>query len=154
MFAFVISRLNSLRIAATSFLSLIASADRRPCVQFARRHRSKPSTVRGPVLAPPCIRQRPFAMPGPWQGAPVRVLAPQRGAAFAMSSAFRPPGAWSPLSLFTTAPAFMPPARGLYGAGDDGLAAVGNLHMLHRDNLPPTTPHLVQRRHAVPKTGH
>ncbi len=43
----------ALRIAATSFLSLIDSADRRPCFQLARRHRSKPSTVRGPVLLPP-----------------------------------------------------------------------------------------------------
>jgi hypothetical protein len=28
------------------------------------RDRSSPSGVRGPVLFPPCIRQRPFVIPG------------------------------------------------------------------------------------------
>jgi hypothetical protein len=34
-----------------------APAEWRPCFQFARRQRSRHSGVRGPVGAPPCIRQ-------------------------------------------------------------------------------------------------
>jgi len=41
-----------------------ARAEYRPCFQRERREFSKPSSVRGPVLAPPCIRQRPFRMAG------------------------------------------------------------------------------------------
>ena len=42
---------------------------------------AKPFGVRGPVLLPPCMRQRPFSIAGAWQGQPVvRALAPQRGA--------------------------------------------------------------------------
>jgi hypothetical protein len=40
--------------------------------------------VRGPVLHPPCIRHRRFAMAGERQGVPWRVRAPQRGAAFGL----------------------------------------------------------------------
>ena len=58
----------------------IAVAEYRPCFQFARRHRSKPSGVRGPVAVPPCIRHLPFRMAGPRQAVPRRVLAPHRGA--------------------------------------------------------------------------
>jgi len=57
------------------------SAERAPCRQPARRLRARPSAVRGPVLAPPCIRQRPLRMAGPRQAPPARVCAPQRGAA-------------------------------------------------------------------------
>ena len=32
-----------------------------------------------PGDAPPCIRQRPFAIAGDWHGVPLRVRAPQRG---------------------------------------------------------------------------
>jgi hypothetical protein len=39
-----------------------------------------PSGVFAPVLSPPCSRQRPFAIAGHRQGAPRRVLAPQRAA--------------------------------------------------------------------------
>src|SRR5215470_14710793 len=52
-----------------------------PWVRRARRQRSRPSAVRGPVLRPPCIRQRPFFMAGWRQEQPARVRAPQRGAA-------------------------------------------------------------------------
>lgn len=45
-------------------------------------------SAEGPVLAPPCMQQRPLVMAGPLHGQPERVLAPQRGAAF-----------WSPRSL-------------------------------------------------------
>jgi len=57
------------------------SAERAPCRQPARRLQARPSAVRGPVLAPPCIRQRPFGIAGPRQAPPARVRAPQRGAA-------------------------------------------------------------------------
>jgi hypothetical protein len=39
-----------------------------------------PASVRGPVLGPPCIRQRPLGIAAARHGAPDRVLAPQRGA--------------------------------------------------------------------------
>src|SRR3977135_645318 len=46
-----------------------------------------PVAVLGPVLAPPCLRHRPAAIAGPLQGRPLLHRAPQRGAAFAASSA-------------------------------------------------------------------
>jgi hypothetical protein len=42
--------------------------------------RASPSSVRGPVLHPPCIRHRPFRMAGERHGVACRVRAPQRGA--------------------------------------------------------------------------
>jgi hypothetical protein len=65
--------------------SAIASAERFPCLQFARRHFSRPSGVRGSVLAPPCSRQRVYRplvllhIAGARHGLPDLVLAPQRG---------------------------------------------------------------------------
>ena len=56
-------------------------AERAPCFQRARRLRASPAGVRGPVLRPPCIRQRPFGMAGWRQEPPQRVWAPHRGAA-------------------------------------------------------------------------
>jgi hypothetical protein len=57
------------------------SAERAPWVRRARRQRSRPAAVRGPVLIPPCSRQRPLAMAG-WRQEPwIRVWAQQRGAA-------------------------------------------------------------------------
>jgi len=47
----------------------------------AAAQRARPSAVRGPVLSPPCIRQRPFFMAGWRQDSPERVWAPQRRAA-------------------------------------------------------------------------
>src|SRR5260370_1864891 len=41
-----------------------SSAEYSPVFQLAFRDRSNPSAVRGPVLIPPCIRQRPFRMAG------------------------------------------------------------------------------------------
>jgi hypothetical protein len=53
----------------------------RPCVVRALARLAKPSGVRGPVLLPPCIRQRPFGIAGARQARPVvRAFAPQRGA--------------------------------------------------------------------------
>jgi len=62
--------------------SALAAAERKPWLQRARRERSKPSGVRGPVLAPPCIRQRPLRIAGARHFSPCRVLAPHRGAVF------------------------------------------------------------------------
>ena len=45
--------------------------------------RMRPS-AQGPVLAPPCMRQRPFFIAGPLQGQPAWVFAPHRGAAFGL----------------------------------------------------------------------
>jgi len=42
------------------------------CLVFAARSRSRLSRVRGPVLLPPCIRQRPFRMAGERHGQPAR----------------------------------------------------------------------------------
>jgi hypothetical protein len=50
--------------ARSSRRSAIAFADRLPCFHDDRRERSKPSGVRGPVLLPPCSRQRPFGIAG------------------------------------------------------------------------------------------
>jgi hypothetical protein len=58
--------------------SSIAWALLRPCFHRALRDRSSPSGVLGPVLSPPCIRQRPLGIAGPLQGVPRRVLAPHR----------------------------------------------------------------------------
>jgi hypothetical protein len=58
------------------------SAVWKPCVVLAALILARPSGVRGPVLAPPCMRQRPLLIAGAWQGQPVRVFAPQRGARF------------------------------------------------------------------------
>ena len=57
-----------------------AACEYRPCFHRARRLRSSPSGVRGPVLLPPCIRHRPFRIAGARQAVPRRVRAPHRGA--------------------------------------------------------------------------
>jgi len=72
--------LHSCRNWRNSSASIFAFAEYRPCFQLARLERAKPLFVRGPVLVPPCIRQRPLGRAGPLQGAPFRVLAPHRGA--------------------------------------------------------------------------
>lgn len=95
------SRRNRLRIACAKpcasprCLALArAAASRPPCFRGAARHRSNPSGVRGPVLLPPCIRQRPFTIAAPRQVWPVRLqVAPHRGAALAQSSSTRHRGA-------------------------------------------------------------
>jgi hypothetical protein len=77
------SSLRSTRTAAAAFLrSAIASAEYSPCLQLAFRLRSSPSGVRGPVLIPPCIRQRPLSIAGALHGLPVRFeCAPHLGVA-------------------------------------------------------------------------
>jgi hypothetical protein len=72
--------LHSCRNWRSSFASIFAFTEYRPCFQFARFERAKPLSVRGPVLVPPCIRQRPLRRAGPLQDVPFRVLTPHRGA--------------------------------------------------------------------------
>src|SRR5690242_337548 len=55
--------------------------------------RCSPSAVRGPVLAPPCIRQRPFAIAWPLQTEPDRVRAPHLGQACARAKLLIQPAA-------------------------------------------------------------
>ena len=99
------------RIAAAASLRCpIAAAENAPCFQFARLLRSSPSAVRGPVLAPPCIRHRPLAIAGARQGSPVLPLAAHRGAAFALSEREDADGAWGPLLIFALTPSVYSPA--------------------------------------------
>ena len=72
----------------TCRLSAKASLQYSPCFHFAMRQRASPSAVRGPVLLPPCIRQRPFAIPGAAHRVPRRVFAPQRGAVLGSPAGF------------------------------------------------------------------
>ena len=98
------------------------------------------TAVRGPVLGPPCILQRPIGMAAPLHGVPARVRAPQRGAlpgfprGLPFLSQRRPGGrsAWAlaaisgspPLRLRSLKPAASgPPGRPL--GGGPGLAAAG-----------------------------
>lgn len=48
----------------TRFCSALPSEEYSPCFKRERRDLAKPSGVRGPVLAPPCIRQRPLRIAG------------------------------------------------------------------------------------------
>ena len=73
--------LNAAHSALRRRNSRSASAEYDPCFHRARLLRASPSAVRGPVLFPPCSRQRRFPRTaGPWQGGPRRVRAPHRGA--------------------------------------------------------------------------
>ena len=56
------------------------------------------------MLAPPCIRHRPFCIAGDWQGVPRRVLAPHLGALFGSPGGF---------------PFFSHPFRGVAGCSFD-----------------------------------
>jgi hypothetical protein len=89
--------------------SLVAALQR-PWMVRAAAIRARPSGVRGPVLAPPCMRQRPFRIAGLLQGQPRRVLAPQRGAALGL-----------PLGL----PLRRGPARGGAFSGCKGFSGGG-----------------------------
>ena len=129
------------------FASRFASVENPPCFQLARIERAKPSGVRGPVLAPPCIRHRPFGMAGALQAGPLRVSAPHLG------EVLKSPGglpffsqplrfAWGSLSgiLFIPSPGLLAllrllPIRTQGDSADDGLTAVLNGHMLHGHTL-------------------
>jgi hypothetical protein len=55
------------------------SFENSPCFQFALCERAKPSGVFGPVLTPPCIRQRPFRIAGARHSDQLLVFAPHLG---------------------------------------------------------------------------
>src|SRR5579862_5593291 len=72
-----------------SFCSARTSSEYKPCLKRARLDRAKPSDVFGPVLRPPCMRQRCRPLiAGDRHGVPRRVLAPQRGALFGSPGGF------------------------------------------------------------------
>ena len=97
-----------------------------------------PSDVRGPVLVPPWMRQRPLAIAGDPQGVSLRrFLAPQRGAALAALSAFRQSGTYALLSGFIATPDPNTP-------GDDGLSPFTDVDMLDGDDLCAARPQLVE----------
>src|SRR5690348_8172003 len=84
-----------------------------PALKFASLLFSLPAAVRGPVLHPPCMRQRPFAIAAALHGAPprVRAFAPQRGAF---------PGSPTGLPLRNHAP--WKRFRGSVGGGSDAIS--------------------------------
>src|ERR1700722_5126601 len=97
-----------------------------------------PAALRGPVLLPPCSRQRPFAMARALQSVPRRVLAPQYGAR--EKSPVRLPflrrprrDAWGLCSLSFTYPPS--PAFAVGHGADNRLAAFMNVNMLDRHLL-------------------
>ncbi len=70
------------------FCSALTSEKYNPCFQRERRDLAKPSGVRGPVLAPPCIRHRPLRIAEALHGVPWRVLALHLGAEFGSPGRF------------------------------------------------------------------
>jgi len=81
------------RSSAKARRKVIISADRPPCIVRAFLILSTPSTVRGPVLLPPCSRHRalPF-IAGDRHGVPLRVRAPHRAHACANGNVVRQSG--------------------------------------------------------------
>ena len=134
-------------MAATASLRLaIVSAEYRPCFQFAFRLRASPSGVRGPVLAPPCIRQRPFLMAAPLQEPPRRVRAPHRGAALANFRRLRRVGVSGLFFISSHSPRLSPltspPLADL--RCNHRLAALGHMHVLHCHDLATARPNALQ----------
>jgi hypothetical protein len=118
--------------------SALASAEYNPCFHRARLDRSSPSRVRGPVLAPPCMRHRPLRIAGALHSAPDRVLAPHRGAWLGS------PGGLlffsQPFCIVFTPESLMLIRRLVQGANrfalrtdasDNRLSPVVHMHMLH-----------------------
>ena len=104
--------------------------------------------MRGPVLVPPCIRQRPLAIAGDPQGLPFRrFLAPHRGAALAASKPFFHAESFGLLSVFITAPLVDTP-------GDDGLSSVTDVDALDGDSLGAAGSELVKGECALLESVH
>ena len=135
----------------SNLASRFAFAEYRPCFQLTSAERAKPASVRGPVLAPPCIRQRPLRMAGPLQGVPFRVLAPHRGAVLGS-----PVGlpflshprrcAWGSSLVLVLIPTSTPTSGVTYRA-NDGLATAMNMDMLDFHFLFSLTPISLKRFH-------
>ena len=120
--------------ARSARISWSASAEYSPCFVLARRIRSKPSAVRGPVLLPPCSLQRPLAIAGDSHGFPLRVFAPQRGHDCAMGSVVRQSGRRC-VGLFFASFVTPSPSRFLRHGPDNGLPAFVDRDVLHRHLL-------------------
>ena len=143
---------NWTKAARISCFMAMCAADRRPCVRGAFRARSRPSGVRAPVLAPPCIRHLPFGIAGERQGKPPRVQAPHLGDAHARAIASRQPYAWGALSKSGGTPppslsTWRTPSPDLLLAADHGLAALADVVVLDHDRLLPAGPHPLQGLH-------
>jgi hypothetical protein len=91
--------------------------------------------VRGPVLAPPCIRHLPLAIAGDLHGVPRRVLAPHLGAESGLPGGFpffnQPLRRVCGLSTGFSMIFLRGTLRRLMADGtDDGLRSVVDMHML------------------------
>jgi hypothetical protein len=133
----------------TNFACCLASSEYLPCFQFARFERANPISVRGPVLVPPCIRQRLLSIAGPMQRVPLRVLAPHRGAMLGSPTGllfFSHPRrfAWGSLLVFLVIPT--PRCTVVYGP-NNGLTAAVNMNVLDSHLLFPFTPICFERFH-------
>jgi hypothetical protein len=142
------NRLASALSSRTRLRICSISAVRRPCVVWAARIRARPSGVRGPVLSPPCRRQRRrFFIAGDWHGLPLRVRAPQRGQDCANGSVVRQSGRRSAgfLAHFGRTPSPRSP-RGC-DVSDNGLPSWMDVNVFDTDNLLTTfTAPAIQRR--------
>ena len=99
--------------------------------------------MRGPVLVPPCIRQRPFGIAGAMHADPLRVLAPHLWAVLkspgglpSSANLFALHGVHCAASCLSPPPYLLAmlrlqPIRTQRDSADDGLTAVLNGHMLH-----------------------
>ena len=126
------NRLAPARSSRTNARNPSISAVRIPCVVRAARIRARPSDVRGPVLSPPCSRQRQFFIAGDRHGVPARVRAPQRGDDCANGSVVRQSGRRSAgfLGDFLCAPS--PTGRDVT---DNGFPSRMDVNVLDADNL-------------------
>jgi hypothetical protein len=126
--------------------SSIISALYRPWIVRAFRIRASPSAVLGPVLLPPCIRQRPFGIAGCRHGCPLRIRAPQRGQDHANGSVVRQSGrrrmGLPPHLVRTSSPSS---ATGC-DASNNGLPSWMDMYVLDADNPLTTFAALAVRR--------
>lgn len=82
------ARLFRVQLAVVGAVARRRAAHRASCARrAASAQRARPSSVRGPVDSPPCMRHRPFGQLGARHAPPVRVLAPQRARARIKSAA-------------------------------------------------------------------
>ena len=140
-------RKNRRRYSASSF----ARAENLPCFQLARRERSNPAAVRGPVLAPPCIRQRPLCIAGALHSSPFRVLAPHRGAVLGSPVGllfFRCPRrfAWGSFLVLGFIPT---PLGGMTDSTDNGLTAPVHVNVFDLYSLLAFTAVCLQRLYLL-----